>query len=103
MLSSRHDSNQSDKSINALFQIRLKSINGKVNAHVGDNKDDSIAALEECRLALEKIVIPLGRPMELLPRNMKVLQIQADLIHRYRLRCDIFGDDDQQRIRVYPP
>ena len=67
------------------------------------DKDDSVAALEECRLALEKVVIPLGRPIELLPRNMKVLQIQADLVHRYRLRCDIFGDVDQQRLRVYPP
>ena len=66
-------------------------------------QDDEVAALEECRLALEQVVVPLGRPIELLPRNMKVLQIQADLVHRYRLRCDIFGDADEQRLRVYPP
>ncbi len=71
--------------------------------HFDTAKDDEIAALEECRLALERIVVPFGRPVELLPRNMKVLQIQADLVHRYRLRCDIFGDAEQQRLRVYPP
>ena len=71
--------------------------------HLDTAKDDEIAALEECRLALERIVVPFGRPIELLPRNMKVLQIQADLVHRYRLRCDIFGDAEQQRLRVYPP
>ena len=71
--------------------------------NICSDRDDEVAALEECRLALEKVVVPLGRPMELLPRNMKVLQMQADLVRRYSLRCDIFGDLDQQRLRVYPP
>ena len=98
---------------NTLHQIE-RAIKRLLSRHQGQSKleqpqnfhhakDDEVAALEECRLALENVVVPLGRPIELLPRNMKVLQIQSDLVHRYRLRCDIFGDTDQQRLRVYPP
>jgi len=67
------------------------------------NKDDSLAALEECRLALEKVVVPLGRPVELLPRSERILQMQVDLVTRYRLRSDVFGHANQKRLRVYPP
>jgi len=93
---------------NTLHQVeravkRLLTRYQGLSTHVCSDRDDEVAALEECRLALEKVVVPLGRPLELLPRNMKVLQIQADLVHRYRLRCDIFGDGDQKRLRVYPP
>ena len=31
--------------------------------------DDAHAALEECRRAVEQVVLPLGQPVELLPRN----------------------------------
>ena len=64
---------------------------------------DSIAALEECRLAIEKVVDPDGRPVELLPRSEKVLAIQSDLVKRYNLHSDVFGKENQQRLRVYPP
>ncbi len=66
------------------------------------DKEDALAALEECRLAVEQVVVPLGRPVELIPRNEKILQMQADLVMRYRLRSDVFGHADQQRLRVYP-
>ncbi len=66
-------------------------------------KDNSFSALEECRLALEKIVIPMGRPVELLPRSERVIQMQAELVTRYSLRSNIFGQGEQQRLRVYPP
>ncbi len=67
------------------------------------DREDALAALEECRLALEKVVIPLGRPVELVPRSEKILKMQADLVTRYRLRSDVFGHADHQRIRIYPP
>ena len=71
-------------------------------ADSGD-QEDSLAALEECRQAVEKVVVPLGRPVELLPRSERVRLMQADLVTRYRLRSDVFGQADQQRLRVFPP
>ncbi len=81
------------KAENVVAQIKTSAI----------NQDDSREALEECRLALEKVVVPLGRPVELLPRSPKILEMQADLVRRYRLNCDIFLNSDKQQLRIYPP
>jgi stage III sporulation protein SpoIIIAA len=64
--------------------------------------DDALAALEECRLAVEQVVLPQGRPVELLPRNEAVRALQAELVHHYRLRSAVFGRGRQQRLRVFP-
>jgi stage III sporulation protein SpoIIIAA len=64
--------------------------------------DDSHAAMEECRLAVEKVVLPQGVPVELLPRNERVRQMQEELISRYRLRSSVFGTGAHQRLRVFP-
>jgi hypothetical protein len=64
--------------------------------------DDGHGALEECRLAVERVVLPEGRPVELLPRSERVRQMQAELVGRYRLRCAVFGRGNQQRLRVFP-
>ena len=64
--------------------------------------DDAHAALEECRLAVEQVVLPQGRPVELLPRNEAVRALQAELVHHYRLRSAVFGRGRQQRLRVFP-
>ena len=66
-------------------------------------QDDELAGLEECRLAVEQVVMPQGRPVELLPRSERVRQMQADLVQRYRLRSDVFGQADHCRLRVFPP
>ena len=68
-----------------------------------EDRADAFAALEECRLAVEQVVVPLGRPVELLPRTEEVRRMQADLVERYRLRSDVFGQADQRRLRVFPP
>jgi stage III sporulation protein SpoIIIAA len=65
-------------------------------------EDDPLAALEECRLAVERVVIAQGQPVELLPRSEAVRQMQAELAGRYRLRTAVFGHGDQQRLRVFP-
>ena len=70
---------------------------------VHPDRGDALAALEECRLAVEQIVMPQGRPVELLPRNENVLQMQADLVARYSLQSDVYGSSDQRRLRVFPP
>ena len=67
------------------------------------DKEDDLSALEECRLAVEKVVIPLGRPVELLPRSTRVIKMQSELINRYQLRSDVFRHAEDQHLRVYPP
>jgi stage III sporulation protein SpoIIIAA len=64
--------------------------------------DDAHAAMEECRLAVEQVVLPQGRPVELLPRSERVRQMQSELVSRYRLRSAVFGRGLQQRLRVFP-
>jgi hypothetical protein len=71
-------------------------------AGVGERPDDVHAALEECRLAVEKVVLPRGLPVELLPRSEPIRQMQAELVGRYRLRSAVFGSGPQQRLRVFP-
>jgi len=64
--------------------------------------DDSLEALEECRLAVEQVVLAQGRPIELLPRREPIRALQAELVARYRLASAVFGRGDQQRLRVFP-
>jgi stage III sporulation protein SpoIIIAA len=64
--------------------------------------DDLHAGLEECRLAVEQVVLPQGRPVELLPRSERVRRFQAELASRYRLRSAEFGRGSEQRLRVFP-
>jgi len=65
--------------------------------------DDILEALEECRLAVEQVVLAQGRPIELLPRREPIRALQAELVARYRLESAVFGRGDQQRLRVFPP
>jgi hypothetical protein len=48
-------------------------------------------------------VMPQGRPVELVPRTERVRGLQAELVSRYRLRCDVFGQAEHGRLRVFPP
>jgi hypothetical protein len=64
--------------------------------------DDALAALEECRLAVEQVVLAQGQPVELLPRNERVRQLQSELASRYRVRTAVFGRGGDQRLRVFP-
>lgn len=77
---------------------------GESKAHAGQSAglDDALAALEECRLAVEQVVLPQGHPVELLPRNGSVRQMQAELASRYRLRTAVFGRGPAQHLRVFP-
>jgi stage III sporulation protein SpoIIIAA len=65
--------------------------------------EDELAALEECRLAVEQVVLPQGRPVELLPRSERLRQLQAELAARYRVGAAVFGSGRQQRLRLFPP
>ncbi len=64
--------------------------------------DDALAGLEECRLAVEQVVLPHGQPVELMPRSERVRLMQAELADRYRLRTAVFGRGVEQRLRLFP-
>ena len=68
----------------------------------GGNADDALAALEECRLAVEHLVLPQGQPVELLPRSAAVRRMQAELAAHYKLETAVFGSGRQQRLRIFP-
>ncbi len=68
----------------------------------GGDADDDLAALEECRLAVEQVVLPQGQPVELLPRSERVRRLQAELAAHYRLRSADFGRGLERRLRVFP-
>jgi len=64
--------------------------------------DDDLAALEECRLAVEQLVLAKGQPVELLPRSERVRRLQAELAAHYQLASAEFGSGRQQRLRIFP-
>ena len=72
------------------------------DASGGSSADDALAALEECRLAVEQLVLPQGQPVELLPRSEAVRRMQAELATHYRLETAVFGSGRQQRLRIFP-
>ena len=95
---------QVERAIKRLI-MRDNNLNPSIAAsieNISSKSDDEIEALEECRLALEKVVVPLGRPVELLPRNDQIVNMQSDLVKRYGLKSDIFGTAHEKRLRVYP-
>ena len=86
----------------------VKNTKGPQNSHDDAKidclkKENYIEALDECRLAIEQTVLPYGRPVELSPRSSRVLEMQSDLVARYSLKTDLFGQGDSQWLRVYPP
>ena len=93
---------QVERALERLLMRRDSGVSHRDAADSGDQFDAS-AALEECRLAVEQVVVPQGRPVELLPRSEDVRQMQADLVTRYRLRSDVYGSSGQRRLRVFPP
>ena len=93
---------QVERALERLLMRRDSGVSRRDAADSGDQFDAS-AALEECRLAVEQVVVPQGRPVELLPRSEDVRQMQADLVTRYRLRSDVYGSSGQRRLRVFPP
>ncbi len=95
---------QIQRGLERLLDRRSESADGEQadGRHLAAGSDDLHAALEECRLAVEQVVLPQGRPVELLPRSERVRHLQAELAARYRLRSAEFGRGDELRLRVFP-
>ena len=66
------------------------------------NQHNELEALEEARLAVEQLVLPQGKPVELLPRPSHIRKMQHELVERYRLKSASFGEEPNRRLRIYP-
>ena len=95
---------QLQRGLERLLQRRLPrgAVDASSPSAESPHGDDVLAALEECRLAVERVVLAQGQPVELLPRSERVRRQQAELAERYRLRTAEFGLGDQRRLRVFP-
>ncbi|XP_057539446.1 protein SEEDLING PLASTID DEVELOPMENT 1 [Amaranthus tricolor] len=63
---------------------------------------ERIDALEEARIAIEKVVILKGETVELLPRPSHILSLQVDLAQKYQLQSEIVGLGPESRLRIIP-
>jgi len=80
---------------------RLLGMNEKYFDAEGSSSDE-IAALEEARLAVERVVISLKQPMDLLPRSARVREMQHQLVDRYRLHSQSVGSEPERYLHIYP-
>ncbi|XP_009770231.1 protein SEEDLING PLASTID DEVELOPMENT 1 [Nicotiana sylvestris] len=66
------------------------------------NDSEKIDALEEARIAMERVVIPKGEQVELLPRPSNIILLQKDLIRKYKLKSERIGAGTDVRLRILP-
>ncbi|MDA0727839.1 MAG: AAA family ATPase [Cyanobacteria bacterium] len=81
---------------------RPEATNAAARPAAASSRDDALEALEECRLAVEQVVLPQGQPVELLPRTEAIRRMQAELAARYQLTSAEFGSGSQLRLRLFP-
>lgn len=63
------------------------------NASVSD-------AIEEARLAVERLVIPHRESVELLPRSEDIIRLQEELVDTYSLHHEAIGEGSERRLRI---
>nr|XP_009404496.1 PREDICTED: uncharacterized protein ycf45 isoform X2 [Musa acuminata subsp. malaccensis] len=95
----------------SLVQI-TKAVGALVNEHANVSKyhkaeheatsSEMVDALEEARLAIEQIVIPRGKSVQLLPRPPHIIPVQIDLIKKYKLKWEMVGQEPGVYLRIFP-
>ena len=53
-------------------------------------------------MAVERLVLKKGSPVELLPRSAPVLRLQSELIQSYGLDMERVGEEPNCRLRILP-
>ncbi|KAK1268685.1 hypothetical protein QJS04_geneDACA008229 [Acorus gramineus] len=66
------------------------------------SSSEKLDALEEARLAIEKVVISKGEPVDLLRRPSNILRFQIDLIKKYNLQIERMGKEPDVWLRILP-
>lgn len=67
-----------------------------------DKTNLEIEALQETRIAIEKIILSKKHSVELLPRSPIIRKLQYTLISSYNLQCRSFGEEPDRRLCIYP-
>tara|TARA_B100000683_G_scaffold130741_1_gene127956 strand:- start:1973 stop:3613 length:1641 start_codon:yes stop_codon:yes gene_type:complete len=65
-------------------------------------KKELLTPLEETRLAIEEIIIPTNKIIDLLPRDNSIRKLQHELVKHYQLHSINVGNGLNRRIRIYP-
>ncbi|KAG7589952.1 P-loop containing nucleoside triphosphate hydrolase [Arabidopsis suecica] len=63
---------------------------------------EKMDALEEARLAIERIVIPKKETADLLPRPPRIVSLQGKLVRKYNLRSERKWRGDEMYLRILP-
>ena len=79
--------------------LKEKKINSKIRGIISR---EFLTPLEETRLAIEEIIIPNHKVLDLLPRVNSVRKLQHDLIKHYQLHSTNVGNESTRRVRIYP-
>ncbi len=66
------------------------------------SSSDEMEALSEARLAVERVVIPLRQPVDLLPCSGRIRKMQHQLVNRYRLHSNSVDSEPERHLRIYP-
>lgn len=53
-------------------------------------------------MAIEQVVIPRGKSIQLLPRPSHIISIQIDLIEKYKLKWELVGEEPGVFLRILP-
>ncbi|GIW21783.1 MAG: hypothetical protein KatS3mg068_0790 [Candidatus Sericytochromatia bacterium] len=59
-------------------------------------------AIEDVNQAVEGLLKHVNVPIELLPRNEDILQIQQKIAKQNKLNFEIVGIENEKRLRIYP-
>nr|ASK39647.1 hypothetical protein Rhodc_106 [Rhodochaete parvula] len=84
------------------WDIEKLDLNTVLSTIFDENHINELEALEEVRLAIEKIVIPKKKTVELIPRNVYLRKIQHELIHHYHLKARSVGEEPKRKLQIYP-
>nr|YP_009399743.1 hypothetical protein [Digenea simplex]ARW69562.1 hypothetical protein [Digenea simplex] len=97
-----------NNSINNIIRGLKQMLSCNVLSHSGwhqlclNRTIDTLNALIEARLAIEKIVLTYKQSVQLLPRSTSVKSLQCKLIKMYNLKYSYYGNSSHQSIIIYP-
>nr|YP_009392919.1 hypothetical protein [Caloglossa intermedia]ARW61481.1 hypothetical protein [Caloglossa intermedia] len=93
--------NNIKRALRQIFNLHmLYSVNSD---WLNSNKDkERLEALFEVRLAIEQIVIPKKQSVELLPQNIKLRKLQFEIACSYNLKCNYYGKELIQGLKICP-
>ncbi|KAL1194101.1 Protein SEEDLING PLASTID DEVELOPMENT 1 [Cardamine amara subsp. amara] len=75
---------------------------GEFGSEDRPNLSEKMDALEEARLAIERIVIPKKEPVDLLPRPTQIVSLQGNLVKKYNLRSERQWRGAEMYLRILP-